>query len=41
MELDEEDNPEAVADELGVSLHALIGLCTTNTMHLVIYVKGQ
>jgi hypothetical protein len=41
MELDEEDNAEAVAEDLGVSLHALTGLCTTNTMQLVIYVKGQ
>jgi hypothetical protein len=41
VELGEEDNVEAVADKLGVSLHALTGLCTTNMMHLIIYVKGK
>jgi hypothetical protein len=41
MELEEEDDAEAVEDELGVSLHALTGLCATNTIQLVIHVKGK
>jgi hypothetical protein len=30
-----------VVDELGVSLHALTGLCGTNTMQLLIHIKGK
>jgi hypothetical protein len=41
MELEEDDDPAQVADELGVSLHALTGLCGTNTMQLLLHVKGK
>jgi hypothetical protein len=41
MELEEDDDPATVADELGVLLHALTGLCGTNTMQLLIHVKGK
>jgi hypothetical protein len=41
MELEEDDDPTQVADELGISLHALIGLCGTNTMQLLLHVKGK
>jgi hypothetical protein len=40
MEL-EDDDPTQVADELGVSLHALTGLCSTNTMQLLLHVNGK
>jgi hypothetical protein len=40
MEL-EDDDPTQVADELGVSLHALTGLCGTNTMQLLLHVNGK
>jgi hypothetical protein len=35
MELTEED-PADLADDLGISLHALTGLSSTNTMQLMI-----
>jgi hypothetical protein len=41
MELEEDDDPAMVADDLGVSLHAITGLCGTNTMQLLIHVKGK
>jgi hypothetical protein len=41
MELEEDDDPAVVADELGVSLHAPTGLCGTNMMQLLIDVKGK
>jgi hypothetical protein len=41
MELEEGDDAEVVADELGVSFHALTDLCATNTIQLVIHVKGR
>jgi hypothetical protein len=41
MELEEDDDPVMVADDLGVSLHAITGLCGTNTMQLLIHVKGK
>jgi hypothetical protein len=41
MELEEDDDPAIVVDQLGVSLHALTGLCGTNTMQLLIHVKGN
>jgi hypothetical protein len=37
----EDDDPTQVADELGVSLHALTGLCGTNTMQLLLHVNGK
>jgi hypothetical protein len=40
MEL-EDDDPTQVADELGVSLHALTGLCGSNTMQLLLHVNGK
>jgi hypothetical protein len=40
MEL-EDDDPAQVADELGVSLHALTGLCSANTMQLMLHVNGK
>jgi hypothetical protein len=40
MEL-EDDDPTQVADELGVSLHALTGLCDTNTMQLLVHINGK
>jgi hypothetical protein len=41
MELEEDDDPATMADELGVSLHALTDLYGTNTMQLLIHVKGK
>jgi DNA-directed RNA polymerase subunit N (RpoN/RPB10) len=41
MELEETDGPEAVVDELGVSLHALTGLCGANTMQLMIHIDDK
>jgi hypothetical protein len=41
MELEEDDDPAIVVDQLGVSLHALTGLCGTNMMQLLIHVKGN
>jgi hypothetical protein len=40
MELEDGDLAQ-VADELGVSFHALTGLCGTNTMHLLLHVNGK
>jgi hypothetical protein len=41
MELEETNNPEIVADELSVSLHALTGLCGANTMQLMVHIGGK
>jgi hypothetical protein len=40
MELEDDDLTQ-VADELGVSLHALTGLCGSNTMQLLLHVNGK
>jgi hypothetical protein len=36
MELDDHDDPDSLTDDLGISLHALTGISTTNTMQLKI-----
>jgi hypothetical protein len=41
MELEEIDDPEVVANKLGVSLHALTGLCCANTMQLIIHIGNK
>jgi hypothetical protein len=41
MELDETYDLATVADEPGVSLHALTGLCGANTMQLVIHIGDK
>jgi hypothetical protein len=41
VELEETDDLEIVADELGVSLHALTSLCGANTMQLMVHIKGK
>jgi hypothetical protein len=38
MELEDDDDPTPLADEIGVSLHALMGLASTNLMQLLIQV---
>jgi hypothetical protein len=40
MELDEHDDPDSLADELGISLHALTGISATNTMQLKITIAS-
>jgi hypothetical protein len=40
IELDEHDDPDSLADELGISLHALTGISATNTMQLKITIAG-
>jgi hypothetical protein len=35
------DDPETIADELGVSLHALTSLCGANTMQLLVHIGGK
>jgi hypothetical protein len=40
MEL-EDDDPAQVANELGISLHTLTGLCGTNTMQLMLHVNDR
>jgi hypothetical protein len=40
MELDEQDDPESVAEDRGISLHALTGLSSTNTMQLIVSIGG-
>jgi hypothetical protein len=36
MELDDRDDPESVAEGIGISLHALTGLSGANTMQLIV-----
>jgi hypothetical protein len=40
MELDDQDDPESMAEDLGISLHALTGLFGANTMHLIVSIGG-
>jgi hypothetical protein len=40
MELEDDDDPTLLADELGVSLHALTGLASTNTMQQLLVIAG-
>jgi hypothetical protein len=40
MELDDHDDPDSLADDLGISLHALTGISATNTMQLKITIVG-
>jgi hypothetical protein len=40
MELDDHDDPDSLADDLGISLHALTGISATNTMQLKITIAG-
>jgi hypothetical protein len=40
MELAEEDDLDALADDLGISLHALTGLLDANTMQLMITIMS-
>jgi hypothetical protein len=40
MVLEDDDDPTLLVDELGVPLHALMGLAGTNTMQLLIQVTG-
>jgi hypothetical protein len=41
MELEDDDDATAVADDLGISLHALIGITGANTMQLLVNIAGQ
>jgi hypothetical protein len=41
MELEDNDDATAVADDLGISLHALIGITGANTMQLLVNIAGQ
>jgi hypothetical protein len=40
MELDDHDDLDSLADDLGISLHALTGISATNTMQLKITIAG-
>jgi hypothetical protein len=40
MKLDDHDDSDSLADDLGISLHALTGISTTNTMQLKITIAG-
>jgi hypothetical protein len=40
MELEDNNDPALLADELGVSLHALTGLTSTNMMQLLLDIAG-
>jgi hypothetical protein len=41
MELEEEDDAAALADDLGISLHRLTGLTGANTMQLFVNIAGK
>jgi hypothetical protein len=41
MELDESDDATALAEDLGISLHALIGISGANTMQLMVTIAGK
>jgi hypothetical protein len=40
MEVEDNNDPALLADELGVSLHALTGLTSTNMMQLLLDIAG-
>jgi hypothetical protein len=40
MEFDDQEDPDVVADGLGISLHALTGLSGTNNMQLMLSIAG-
>jgi hypothetical protein len=40
MELSEDDDPFVLADDLGISLHALTGLSSANTIQLMVTIAG-
>jgi hypothetical protein len=40
LEMDNDSEPDTAADELGISLHALIGIDIANTMKLQVRIKG-
>jgi hypothetical protein len=41
MELDDHDDPDSLANDLGISLHALTGISATNTMQQKITIAGD
>jgi predicted aspartyl protease len=41
MELEEDDGAATLADDLGISLHALTGIAGANTMQLLVTIAGQ
>jgi hypothetical protein len=41
MELEETDDLEIIADEFGVSLHAMTGLCGATTMQLMVHIGSK
>jgi hypothetical protein len=41
MELEEHDDPDSLADDLGISLNALTGISAANTMQLKITIAGS
>jgi hypothetical protein len=40
MELTEEDDPKSLADDLRISLHALMGISNAKTMQLMVMIAG-
>jgi hypothetical protein len=40
MELSKEDDPESLVDDLGISLHALMGISNAKTMQLMVTITG-